>query len=195
EERATFLALTKDYQRDAFIQQFWTVRDDVKRTAKNEFRERWEANLQQARFLFGEDLRDARIRAMLLNGPPAERAASNCSMLLYPLEVWFYEPNKKPREPFVLVLYRRWGTGLFKLWYPIEEGPEVFFAQSINERNPGQVHSLGEIAGPSATSPCGDDEHAEKILAGIRWVLGNARDWIFIQQLYNEHPKPRGREW
>ncbi|HEY4589951.1 MAG TPA: GWxTD domain-containing protein, partial [Thermoanaerobaculia bacterium] len=38
EERATFLALSKDYQRDAFIQQFWTVRDDVKRTAKNELR-------------------------------------------------------------------------------------------------------------------------------------------------------------
>src|SRR3954452_2909663 len=98
EERATFLALSKDYQRDAFIQQFWTVRDDVKRTAKNELRERWEANLQQARFLFGEDLHDARIRAMLLNGPPAERVESNCSMLLYPLEVWFYEPNKKLRE-------------------------------------------------------------------------------------------------
>src|SRR5262249_42004669 len=143
----------------------------------------------------GEDLRDARIRAMLLNGPPAERVESNCSMLLYPLEVWFYEPNKKLREPFVLVLYRRWGTGLFKLWYPIEEGPEVFFAQSINERTPGQGPRLGEIAGPSATSPCGDDEPAEKILAGIRWVLANARDWIYIQPLIDEPPKPPGAEW
>src|SRR3982750_4553248 len=51
-ERTTFLALAKDYQRDAFIQQFWTVRDDVKRTAKNEFRERWEINFQQAKLLF-----------------------------------------------------------------------------------------------------------------------------------------------
>ncbi|HEY4597639.1 MAG TPA: GWxTD domain-containing protein, partial [Thermoanaerobaculia bacterium] len=195
EERTTFLALTKDYQRDAFIQQFWTVRDDVKRTAKNELRERWEANLQQARFLFGEDLHDARIRAMLLNGPPAERVESNCSMLLYPLEVWFYEPNKKLREPFVLVLYRRWGTGPFKLWYPIEEGPEVFFAQSINERNPGRGHSIEEIAGPAASSPCGDDEHAQKILAGIRWVLANARDWIYIQPLIDEPSKPPGGEW
>ncbi|HEY4562183.1 MAG TPA: VWA domain-containing protein, partial [Thermoanaerobaculia bacterium] len=195
EERATFLALSKDYQRDAFIQQFWTVRDDVKRTAKNELRERWEANLQQARFLFGEDLHDARIRAMLLNGPPAERVESNCSMLLYPLEVWFYEPNKKLREPFVLVLYRRWGTGPFKLWYPIEEGPEVFFAQSINERNPGRGHSIEEIAGPAASSPCGDDEHAQKILAGIRWVLANARDWIYIQPLIDEPPRPPGGEW
>src|SRR3982751_1091547 len=140
EERTTFLALAKDYQRDAFIQQFWTVRDDVKRTAKNEFRERWEISFQQAKLLFGNDLHDARIRSMLLNGLPAERVESNCSMLLYPLEVWFYEPNKQLHEPFVLVFYRRWGAGPFKLWYPIEEGPDVFFAQSMNERNPGRGH-------------------------------------------------------
>jgi VWFA-related protein len=195
EERTAFLALTKDYQRDAFIQQFWAVRDDVRRTARNEFRERWEVNLQQAKLLFGNDLHDARIRAMLLNGPPAERVESNCSMLLYPLEVWFYEPNKKLREPFVLVLYRKWGTGPFKLWYPIEEGPEVFFARSINERDPDRGHSLEEIAGPTATTPCGTDEHAEKILAGISWVLANARDWIYLQPLIDEPPRPPGGEW
>ncbi len=45
EERATFLALDKDYQRDAFIKRFWEVRDPYKRTARNEFQERWEANV------------------------------------------------------------------------------------------------------------------------------------------------------
>ncbi len=71
-ERATFLALAKDYQRDAFIKQFWEVRDTVKRTARNELRESWESNLQQAKELFG-DVRDGRARALLLNGPPVER--------------------------------------------------------------------------------------------------------------------------
>ncbi|HEY2292201.1 MAG TPA: VWA domain-containing protein [Thermoanaerobaculia bacterium] len=194
EERTAFLVLTKDYQRDAFIQQFWTVRDNVKRTAKNEFHESWEASLQQARALFGNDLRDGRTRSMLLNGPPAERVESNCSLILYPLEVWFYEPNKKLREPFVLVLYRKWGAGPFKLWYPTEEGPEVFFAQSITGPRPGEAHSLNEIASPGSNG-CGDHEHAEKIRAGINWVLANARDWIYIQPLIDEPPRPPGGEW
>jgi Ca-activated chloride channel family protein len=193
QERAAFLALAKDYQRDAFIQQFWGVRDDVKRTARNEFRERWEANLQQAKLLYG-DLRDGRSRALLLNGPPAERVESGCSLILYPLEVWFYEPSKKLKEPFVLVLYRKWGTGPFKLWYPTEEGPEVLFAQSITSPALGEGHSLAEIASPGSNG-CGDDEHARKILAGISWVLANARDWIYIQPLIDEPPRPPGGEW
>jgi VWFA-related protein len=193
EERTAFLALAKDYQRNAFIQQFWTVRDDVKRTARNEFRERWEANLQQAKLLFG-DVRDGRSRALLLNGPPAERVESNCSLILYPVEVWFYEPTKKMREPFVLVLYRKWGAGPFKLWYPTEESVDVFFAQSITSQGLDAGHSLGEIASPGSNG-CGDDEHARKILAGISWVLANARDWIYIQPLIDEPPKPPGGEW
>ncbi|HEY3566788.1 MAG TPA: VWA domain-containing protein [Thermoanaerobaculia bacterium] len=193
EERATFLALTKDYQRDAFIQKFWAERDDVKRTARNEFHERWEANLQQAKFLFGDNLHDGRTRAMLLNGPPAERVESNCSLLLVPLEVWLYEPGKKLREPYALVLYRKWGTGPFLLWDP-DDGLDILFARSITSTREGG-HSPGEIAGPTATSPCGTDEHAEKILAGISWVLANARDWIYIQPLIDEPPKPPGGEW
>ncbi len=194
EERTAFLTLSKDYQRDAFIEQFWAVRNP-KRAARNEFRLRWEANLQQARALFGDDLHDGRTRAMLLNGPPAERVESNCSLLLYPLEVWFYEPDKKLHEPFALVLYRKWGAGPFKLWSPLEEGTDVFFARSIDERSAGQTHSLDEIAGPTTSSSCGDDQHAQKILAGIGWVIGNARDWLYIQPLIDEPPKPPGGEW
>src|ERR671915_1438362 len=37
EELASFLALEKDYQRDAFINHFWEVRDTYKSTARNEF--------------------------------------------------------------------------------------------------------------------------------------------------------------
>src|SRR6185295_14650504 len=42
-EREVFLALGKDYQRDAFIRRFWEVRDPFPQTARNEFQERWEA--------------------------------------------------------------------------------------------------------------------------------------------------------
>src|SRR5688572_4528106 len=69
EERATFLALEKDYQRDAFIKRFWEVRDPLPRTARNELKDRWENNVRQAREMF-QDLSDARSRVLLLNGPP-----------------------------------------------------------------------------------------------------------------------------
>ncbi len=192
-ERTTFLALAKDYQRDAFIKQFWEARDPVRRTARNELRERWESNLQQAKLMFG-DVRDGRTRALLINGPPAERVESNCSLILYPLEVWLYEPNPRYREPFALVLYRKWGAGPFRLWEP-GEGIDVLFAPSVTSGpfNPAG-HSLGEIAG-NASIGCGADEHARKIAGGIAWLLANAQDWPYIQAIVDEPPKPPGGEW
>src|SRR4051812_46335131 len=96
QERSTFLALDQDYQRDAFIERFWTVRDTNRRTARNEFREAWEANARTALAMF-HDLRDARSRILLLNGPPIERVESNCSHLLWPLEAWFYPESERAK--------------------------------------------------------------------------------------------------
>ncbi|MGH7341572.1 MAG: GWxTD domain-containing protein, partial [Candidatus Rokuibacteriota bacterium] len=41
EERQAFLALDKDYQRDAFIAAFWAARDPRPATPENEFKERY----------------------------------------------------------------------------------------------------------------------------------------------------------
>ena len=87
EELTSFLALEKDYQRDAFIERFWEQRDKYKSSAVNEFRDRWEARVAQARAQFGT-LSDDRGRIFLLNGPPASTAVSTFSTLLWPLEAW-----------------------------------------------------------------------------------------------------------
>ena len=71
EEIATFLALDKDYQRDAFIKRFWAARNTYKSTARNEFQDRWEANVELALATF-EQLDDDRARILLLNGAPAD---------------------------------------------------------------------------------------------------------------------------
>jgi Ca-activated chloride channel family protein len=190
EERTTFLALAKDYQRDAFIERFWAVRDTVKRTARNEFRDAWEASLQQAKAMFG-GIKDGRTRAMLLNGVPDERVESNCSLILVPTEVWFYGPSQHFREGHVVVLYRKWAAGPFRLWEP-DEGIDVLFS---GESGPlGDQHSLSEIASPGDKG-CGEDEHARRILAGIQWVLSEAADWIYVQKMIDQPPKPPGAEW
>ncbi|HYX23481.1 MAG TPA: VWA domain-containing protein [Thermoanaerobaculia bacterium] len=219
EERATFLALEKDYQRDFFIEKFWQARDPVHRTAYNGFKEGWEANVKQARELFG-DITDGRSRVLLLNGPPDERIESNCSLILWPVEIWFYPPNDKIGEPFAIVLYRKWGAGPFRVWNPAE-GTDALFAFSVLERGStvgdgtgseprsgkgrspsregtnggggGGGHSLGEIL--SFDGGCGDYDHARKILAGISWVAKQGSHWDMVEaRLVGRQPGP-GREW
>src|SRR4029078_12718975 len=86
QELATFLALEKDYQRDAFIKQFWEARNPYK-TIRNTFQERWEQKGAEARNLFGS-LQDHRARMLLLNGLPASRLESRCSSIIWPVEIW-----------------------------------------------------------------------------------------------------------
>jgi VWFA-related protein len=201
QERKTFLALEKDYQRDSFIEKFWQVRDPVHRTAFNGFKDRWTANVQMARSLFG-DITDGRSRVLLLNGTPDERIESNCSLILWPLEVWFYPPSDKLSEPFAIVLYRKWGTGPFRAWNPGSEGSDVLFAFSVLEQAPQPVdavlagsnrHNLGEIA--SFSGGCGDYDHSRKILAGISWVQSQGIHWDMVEaRLVGRQPGP-GREW
>jgi Ca-activated chloride channel homolog len=144
EERTTFLALEKDYQRDAFIKRFWEVRDPFPRTARNEIKERWSVDVAQARSLFG-DLKDGRSRVLLLNGLPGERVESNCSLILWPLEVWFYGRSERVSESFAVVIYRKWGAGPFRVWHP-GEGIEVLFAQGVlDERGNVGAGNGGEV--------------------------------------------------
>ncbi|MEO8196534.1 MAG: VWA domain-containing protein [Thermoanaerobaculia bacterium] len=120
EERAAFLNLEKDYQRDAFIERFWQARDPFKDTVRNEMRETWDARVEQARVYFGS-LKEERSRFFLLNGPPAARMEGQCSGTTWPLEIWAYQRSERIHEDVVLfVFYRPFSQGPFKLWYPDE---------------------------------------------------------------------------
>jgi VWFA-related protein len=224
EERATFLALQKDYQRDAFIQRFWEVRDRLPRTARNEYRERFESNVQQARSLFG-DLKDGRSRVLLLNGSPDERVESNCPLILWPLEVWFYSRSDQVPEMFAVVLYRKWGAGPFRVWNP-GEGIGVLFAESVLDERSSAGTGNGEPARGDAggrsgegrggvtlrggggtgrvqglgritdlNGGCGEWEHARKIAAGIAWIGSQGLRWEFLEARISLRPDPPGREW
>src|SRR5688500_3966428 len=80
EERAAFLAVTQDYQRDAFIDRFWQVRDTNPKTPRNELREAWPSRVAEARERFG-DLKEARARVLLLNGLPDQVVKSDCPLV------------------------------------------------------------------------------------------------------------------
>ena len=118
-ERETFLRLEKDYQRDAFIERFWQVRDPYPDTARNELRDSWAERVAEAQQTFGS-LDDERAHLFLLNGPPALRQADTCGILLWPTEVWVYPSTPRVREVWVAVFSQRSGLGKFRLWLPVE---------------------------------------------------------------------------
>jgi VWFA-related protein len=119
EELAAFLEIEKDYQRDAFIEQFWRQRDTYKSTARNEFRSRWERRFEYAMVEFGR-ADDDRVNMFLLNGEPAQRIPSDCTPL-WPLEVWYYQAHQPegPGFDLLLIFYKAFGDR-YRIWDPGE---------------------------------------------------------------------------
>ncbi|MDH3255869.1 MAG: GWxTD domain-containing protein, partial [Acidobacteriota bacterium] len=109
EEIATFLALEKNYQRDAFIESFWRLRDPFPDTGRNEFRERWEERVSEARRLF-EALDDDRSVVLLLNGFPDAMIKIDC-LELWPAYVWFYRRAENLGREAALIFVQRGGLG------------------------------------------------------------------------------------
>ncbi len=179
EEKAAFLTLEKDYQRDAFIKRFWEVRDPYPETAKNEFKDRWRATVEQARASFGS-LVDDRSRLMLLNGPPDGRITSRCSTVLWPLEVWYYGKGNRLREEFVLVFYQRWGAGQYRLWSP-GEGFDVLFVDGSNNASLDRV-----------VNECRD---GDQLAGGIGWVARQGLGYMTLQLQLETPPKGPSGEW
>ena len=117
EEKRAFLEITEDYQRDAFIERFWRIRDRFEDTARNEFREHWYERLHYAKEEFG-DLREDRARMFLLNGPPDGRIEFQCTTVVYPLEIWYYDGSERVSYEHFLLFYRRNGGQRYYLWRP-----------------------------------------------------------------------------
>ncbi len=185
EEVTSFLALEKDYQRDAFIERFWEARDKYKSTGANEFRDRWQARAAQARQQFG-DMADERSKIFLLNGPPTATVTSTCSTVLWPVEAWYYAGSDTIGQEFVIVFYRRWGAGPFRVWNPME-GLDVLFVEnsySIGSRG----HTVGQIA-----SSCVRD--GDRLAAMVNWVAGQRMSYVLLQQRFETAPQGPGGEW
>jgi len=118
-ERKTFLKLDKDHQRDAFIERFWAERDPVPQTQINEFRIRYERQLEEALQLY-ERLNDDRAVAHALNGPPTSVMETDCGVLTWPLELWTYDYSAAARGRVQVIFYQNNSAGPFRLWSPAD---------------------------------------------------------------------------
>lgn len=131
EELEVFLALGRDYQRDAFIERFWKVRDPFTQTSRNEFRERWLANLEAAKLRF-PDLSEPRAQTLLQHGEPTRSFQVRCAVLPR-LDIWYYSESRLFRGEFFLVFVRRGSQ--FQLWHPTDGlAPLILFRSALNDR-------------------------------------------------------------
>jgi Ca-activated chloride channel homolog len=177
-EKAVFLALKKDYQRDTFMRKFWEVRDPFPQTPQNELEDRWEQRVAIARERFG-GLSDDRARMLLFNGEPAEVYPVHCDVLM-PLEIWSYPGTERIRGSFTLVFIAR-GQRNFKLWYPNDGLPPLLAGDArVPIDNPARGYqAIGELCSR------GED---------ISSRLAEAIDWRRIEASQKLVPKP-GEEW
>ncbi len=177
-EKAVFLALKKDYQRDTFMRKFWEVRDPFPQTPQNELKDRWEQRVAIARERFG-GVSDDRARMVLFNGEPAEVYPVHCEVLM-PLEIWTYPGTDRIRSTFTLVFVAR-GRSNYRLWYPNDGLSPLLSGDSrvsMNDVSRGS-QQIAELCSR------GED---------ITSRLAEALDWRQIETSQKLVPKP-GEEW
>src|SRR3954452_3974279 len=182
QETKTFLELDKDYQRDAFIKHFWEARNPYKASGRNQFQEQWEAKVEQALEQFG-NLDDERSRILLLNGPPNGRIESHCSNVIWPVEIWFYAHAERIRSEFVVVFYRHWGAGPFRIW-SANDGLGALFSEGAG--------STGEKSLQVIANSC---QHGDQLAGGINFVLSQGMGYDILQARMSSKPEDQKGEW
>ena len=171
-ERQLFNNLAKTYQRDAFILEFWKVRDPYPRTPRNELKERWPYRIAQARSEYG-NLTDDRARVFLVHGKPAGGFKVSCTKTRTPAEVWFYQGTDVLNVDLLIVFYKRSQEAEARIWNP-----------SVNRFAMDQVVSRART--------CINGQRLVSVLGLINSDIDN-----YELQLRNllRKPKPRSQEW
>ena len=133
-ERETFLSLSTEGERTAFVEAFWRKRDTNPSTPENEYRTEHYERLAYANEFFGRDTfrpgwQTDRGRYYILLGKPTSRRPLEATDAIYPSELWFYN---KPELKYVglppffhLLFFRRGGSGELDLYSPLSDGPQA----------------------------------------------------------------------
>ncbi|MEM7350192.1 MAG: VWA domain-containing protein [Acidobacteriota bacterium] len=171
-ERALFATLKKTYQRDAFIQQFWKVRDPFPKTSRNELKERWPVRVAEAKSRYGS-LTDDRARIYLVHGPAAGGFEVKCTKKHIAAEVWVYQGSDTVDQPAALVFYRPRLSADAKLWNP---SSGVLGLQQF----------LGRVRG------CINGSRLQQLVAVIN---SNYDSYVSTLRRYLVKPRPRSQEW
>ncbi|HLP60859.1 MAG TPA: GWxTD domain-containing protein [Candidatus Deferrimicrobium sp.] len=150
-EKETFLKLTNNRERDAFINLFWKLRDPTAGTPENEFREEHIKRFQHANryFKYGTPLpgwKTDRGKIYILLGPPVSENEILNKSDIYPVLIWDYYGGVEKGLPtsFNIVFYKRSGSGDYVLYIPTVDGPASLLISNIAQVDHNDFASIYE---------------------------------------------------
>lgn len=129
-EKAQFLALTTDADRDKFIDWFWAIRNPDPGAPVNTFKEEHYKRLAYADDHFGTGKRipgwaSERGRIYIVLGPPKQMAPYQGFDRVRPMQIWFYENTNPALPPYFYVLfYKKDLIGDYVTYSPYFNGPQ-----------------------------------------------------------------------
>ena len=139
-EKEIFFKLRNNADRETFITLFWSLRDPSKGTPQNEYKEEHLKRFNHANryFKYGTPLpgwKTDRGKIYIILGPPVSRNEISMQNFFYPIEIWEYYGNPEKGLPtaFRMVFYKRYGSGDFKLYIPVEDGPASLIREDVGE--------------------------------------------------------------
>ncbi len=152
-ERSVFLKLRTDRERELFIEAFWRQRDPTPGTPENEFKTEHFRRIAYADRTFGRDTsrpgwRTDRGRIYIILGEPRDIERFEGRSSTYDTEVWFYQGKTDLGLPpaFYVVFFKEHGTGEFRLYSPIADGPQALMSGYLGDVDPTAAYEkLREI--------------------------------------------------
>lgn len=137
-EKAVFLQLRTDRERDIFVDAFWKQRDPTPGTPRNEFQEEHLKRFAYANSYYGRSTpqpgwKTDRGRIHILLGPPKNIEQYSNVNGVHPTEIWFYlgDPDLGLPTAFNVIFFKRDGSGDYILYSPTEHGPRALVAGSM----------------------------------------------------------------
>lgn len=152
-ERSVFLKLQTDRERELFIAAFWKQRDPTPGTPENEFKAEHFRRIAHANRTLGRDTsrpgwRTDRGRIYIILGEPQDIERYEGRSSTYDTEVWFYQGKTDLGLPpaFYVVFFKERGSGGYRLYSPIGDGPQALMSGYIGDVDPTAAYEkLREI--------------------------------------------------
>ncbi len=159
EEKKEFLVLDTDEAREKYIENFWEIRNPMRSSTQNPYKEEHYRRIEYANQNFGRQSNTPgwmtdQGRAWILFGKPTSQHKFTGYGQIYPLELWFYENNSglPSLPPFYYVLYYMpEGITEYKFYRPYMDGPMKLVRGSRFNTNRDVYKFLQPLGGDVAT--------------------------------------------
>ena len=135
QERANFLSLATDQERDHFIENFWAIRNPDPTSPSNTFRDEHYRRLEYVNNHYGlasagNGWHTDRGMVYITLGPPQQKQ-SYTTANLRPIETWFYQDPGRALAPYFSVLFFQPSPAEdFKIYSPYLDKPEKLIAST-----------------------------------------------------------------